>query len=337
MKKHLTGFRDRYLDLLLNFLWREWSAIGVSGYGERKDNWVIDPEALLLFSCTIARHEARLFDEIINWLSKNGHYINILRLKTILNRENFSSRKILAPLAEHIAEKNYIKWKRLIESAETPDTKEPLFFFKNGTYMEGFGNKYDDIFYKYGFIRGKVEIRHHTQQIKTAFLPGILLKLRAFFGRTARCEIVAYLLTHESGHPSNIAREVYYAQKTVQDILVEMEQSGFVFVRPVGKEKHYWIKKEKWQELFMLEIGHLKWINWPQIFIALEKIWLKINEPEFLNLTPLLQSSELRQIMHELRPKIESAGFAASLSDDSIYPGESYTGIFLDDMEKILG
>ena len=336
MKNQLKEFRDSYLDLLLNFLWRQWSSLGVPGYGERQDNRIIDPEALLLFSCTLARYEARLFDEIINWLYQNGLMINILRLRTIQKRENFNAEKILASLAEHMAEKNYTKWKRLIENAELPDKKEPLFFFKNGTPMEGFGNKYDEIFYKHGFIRGKIEIRKHVQEIKTTSLSAIMLKLRSFFGRTARCEIVAYLLTHESGHPSSIARETYYAQKTVQDILVEMEQSGFIFVRPSGKEKHYWIKKEKWQELFMPEIGHLKWISWPPAFIALEKIWLMVNEPDFLNLSPLLQSSELRQLMHELKPKIESAGFFANLSDDQQYIGEEYIDIFMKDIKSIL-
>jgi hypothetical protein len=50
----------------------------------------------------------------------------------------------------------------------------------------------------------------------------------------------------------------------------------------------------------------------------------------------LMQSSELRQLMGEIRPKIETAGFGALLSDEKQYLGESYTDVFLGDIEKIL-
>jgi len=40
--------------------------------------------------------------------------------------------------------------------------------------------------------------------------------------------------------------------------------------------------------------------------------------------------------MGEIRPKIETAGFGALLSDEKQYLGESYTDVFLGDIEKIL-
>ena len=62
-----TSFREFYLNELLTFLWKQWSVLGVAG-GTRaeKMDWIIDPEALLVFSLEISRYEPRLFDEILN-------------------------------------------------------------------------------------------------------------------------------------------------------------------------------------------------------------------------------------------------------------------------------
>ena len=61
----LSEFNKTVLEKLLDLLWRQWSAIGVSGYGGSEESKVIDPEALLLLTLTVARHDARLFDEVV--------------------------------------------------------------------------------------------------------------------------------------------------------------------------------------------------------------------------------------------------------------------------------
>jgi predicted transcriptional regulator len=337
MEQSLISFRNRFREQLSSFLWRQWHALGVAGYEGALDDWYIDPEALLLFSLTISRSEARLFDEIMDWLAANGNFINIQRLKTILSKEHFSSGKVLIPVAEIMSnDGKLLKWKGLIKSGgmEEP-AQESLFFSADGLPVQMFGSP-DKVFYKHGFERGEFKLRGHTQQVRNIRNTGVLFKLRALFGINVRCEIILYLLTHESAHPSKIAHEAYYAQKTVQDILVDMVKSGLVFMRPYGKEKHYWLKADKWFEFLNIEKTGLKWTNWPSLFGALEKIWLKLNDDKLINMDALMQSSELRQLMGEIRPKIETAGFGALLSDEKQYLGESYTDVFLGDIEKIL-
>ena len=84
MNQSLKIFKAEYQNHLLNFLWRQWSSLGVAGQSRGDDVWIIDPEALLLFTFTLGRHEPRLFDEVLDWLQANGRFINILRLKRIL-------------------------------------------------------------------------------------------------------------------------------------------------------------------------------------------------------------------------------------------------------------
>ena len=87
MNQPLKTFKQEYQNLLLNFLWRQWSALGVAGQAGGEDVRIIDPEALLLFTCTLGRHEPRLFDEVLDWLRENGRFINVMRLKRILQSD----------------------------------------------------------------------------------------------------------------------------------------------------------------------------------------------------------------------------------------------------------
>jgi hypothetical protein len=50
---------------------------------------------------------------------------------------------------------------------------------------------------------------------------------------------------------------------------------------------------------------------------------LRLQDEKLLGLEPLLQASELRQLMKKVRPFLQSAGFDRELSDDRQYLGES--------------
>jgi len=67
MEISLTDTKHKLTEQMLQFLWRQWSALGVAGEPEIVDHWVIDPEALLLVSSEFARYDSRLFDEILDW------------------------------------------------------------------------------------------------------------------------------------------------------------------------------------------------------------------------------------------------------------------------------
>jgi DNA-binding MarR family transcriptional regulator len=336
MNQSLNEFRTLYLDKLLSFLWRQWFALGVAGYGDTEDNRVIDPEALLLFTFSIGRYDARLFDEVLDWLNTNGDFINIQRLKMIIRQEQFIGQSILPAVAELISQRhNTLKWKGLIENTKQINSKESLFFLKDGKPMEQYGAP-EPIFSKHGFNRGEIELKGKTQPVRTMHTTGLLFKLRALFGINARSEIILYLVTHDAAHPSLIAREIYYSQKTVQDTLVDMVKSGLILIRPVGREKQYRLKTEDWVNFLGYKGERLQWVNWALLLKALEEIWLKLNQKELTGLNPIAQSSELRVLMQSVRAKIESAGFAGALSDDKLYLGESYTGIFLADIKNLL-
>jgi hypothetical protein len=227
-----------------------------------------------------------------------------------------------------------LKWKSLAESAERGKASEMLFFAKSGRAFPLLG-KEDPNFARYGYKRGPIRSRHQTQAFRATEQANLMLQLRALFGINVRCEIIVYLLTHEAAHPSRIARDAYYYGRAVQNTLVDRAHPGVINLRMAGREKHYWLKPDGWATLLNRREPFPRWITWPLLFSALERIWLKLNDPKLLKANPLLQSSEVRHPMIEVRPLIERAEYDRALSDDRQYVGKGYLPMFMLNIEKL--
>ena len=129
MNPSLKKFKGEYLTLLLDFLWRQWSALGVAGQARANDDWIVDPEALLLLTCTVGRHDPRLFDEMLDWLQANGWLINVMRLKRILRAEKFAGQPVLAAMAGLLAKGTEApKWKQLAALPTPPRCQRDIVF-----------------------------------------------------------------------------------------------------------------------------------------------------------------------------------------------------------------
>ncbi len=89
MSISLGEFKSAVLENLLELLWRQWSALGVSGSSRTQEKSVVDPEALLLLTLTVARYDVRLFDEVLEWVDVNGVFLNVHRLKNLLKQYDF--------------------------------------------------------------------------------------------------------------------------------------------------------------------------------------------------------------------------------------------------------
>ena len=337
MSTLLSDSRSQFQELLLSFLWRQWSALGVAGHAQSKDDRVIDPEALLLFTCSIGRRDPRLFDEVVDWLHVNGSFLNILRLKTILKQERFPVGRVLGAIAGLLNRgTEALKWRSLAAASAHGLNPEALFYFQDGKAMEPLGQP-DAHFGSYGLLRGPLKLRGYSRKFRPTLPTSLILQLRALVGPSARSEIIAYLLTHERAHASEIARATYYQQKTVFDTLAIMHASGVVQYQSVGREKHYWLKPEPWRALLNHEGPTPVWVTWAPLFSALDQIWTALNDERLLKHTDLLfVSSELRQLMEQVRPSIERAGFAKALSDPRQYLGESFAAAFLADLTRLL-
>ena len=298
MQNQLTDFRQELLGRLLDTVWRQWTTAGVSGRGEPWTGSVIDPEALLLFSCTIGRYDARLFDAVQEWLRANGQFINVQRLKRILKEESFAGEPVLTAMtAAASTSVNRAKWAQI--TANPPgagNEPEPLFYLESGEPLPVVRD-HDSHFAEYGFIRDQFEERGIAEPFRPEFPGNLLLRLRALLGVNARCEVFEYLLVNGVGSPRAIASDCYYYPATISKTMGEMGRSGFLVSRAQGRRRLYSLTPDTWGGLFLNEGTRLTWVVWPRLFSALEQIWRFLDDHDLADRSPLEQASSLRRLL----------------------------------------
>lgn len=219
------GFNSQLTNALLDWLWHSWVSLGVSGQGvEVSHNHVIDPEALLLASSRWARYDARLFDEILDWLCQYGHLIHLQRLQN-LQRSRLGDSRVLSVIADVLVEHSpHAKWKALIATPDVLPATEPLFLsLEEKTASWG---RAEPLFARHGFRRGRFELRHLSQPPDPRRAANLWLKLRALFGVSARAEILLHLLTAGPATATEIARLSGYTTRSILLPLREMALSG---------------------------------------------------------------------------------------------------------------
>lgn len=338
MQNLLTDFRTEFLDRLLDILWRQWTALGVSGRGQTWTGATIDPDALLLLSCTIARYDARLFDAVLEWLRINGRFISVQRIKRMLKDEIFAGEPVLrAVAAVTTTSENEAKWARITRAGtQAQRKKEALFFLKNGARLPVV-HEPEPIFAKYGFLRDRFEERDVAEPFRPEPLENLLLRLRALLGVNARCEIFQFLLLNERGSPRAMAKDCYYYPATISKALAEMSQSGFVVSRTEGRHRYYKLRPETWRDLFLGKEVKTSWVVWARLFSALEQVWLFLDQRDLASQSALAQASSLRRILkRSVVSQLDRSGSVLMFGDDSTHSGEALIPFFVAQMRTIL-
>ena len=344
MPTPLKRFREEYRETLLSFLWREWTALGVAGTGTTPPRHVSDPEALLLFTCTLGRHDQRLFDEVMDWLLKSGRFINIQRLRNILAKEDFRGGSVLCAVADWLTTQGASpKWKLLAKRPETDDprrhatnkgikpakvpssqgrdyrvredpevavnyqlsTVNSLFFLPDGRPIPP-SKKQDPLFLQHGLQRNPLLPRGYAMPFPADAPAARLLKLRALFGINARCEILDYLARNGTGHPREIARELYYSQKSVHDILTDLACSGVVHSSKGPRERIFRLIPGS-VPLLDRDTNASGWHNWPVMLSAAERVWHLVDELCAADLESSVVESEIVLTMAPILERLSRA------------------------------
>ncbi len=297
METSSINFKKQFDELLIRFLWRQWSALGIAGHAAADDPWMIDPEALLLFSTVVARNDPRFFDEILDWLQQNGSWINLQRLTRLQKEYQPGDSSIMAAIASHLSRNSaHAKWKIFLHqggSDATPAPARPLF---PGIPLLGTP---DEDFLRLGWQRGPIRLRGLSQPPSPNQPATFLIKLRALFGRQSRAEVIAWLLAHESGHPAEIARQLGYFRRSIQLVLNELASSGHVDVVRSSREKHFAIRHDEWRFLLTWKSdGHFpKWIHWGSLFRMLRGLHELLEQPGFETMSQDLRIIEINRVL----------------------------------------
>ncbi len=238
----IADIRESLCDRVLDLVWRQWSAIGVAGTNE-VSRTIVDPEALLVVSMTLGRRDARLFDEVLDWLVKNADLLDLARLQRIARQASSEEQRLLTAAARFVAEHGGEgRLSRLLESLDSsyggPHPGAEGLFFSAGEAGEGWTER-DEVFAAAGFLRSRVQLRGMSGRPRSTNPACLRFQTRALVGQGAKAEVLTYLLTHDWTHGRLIAERSAYGQAPVAAYLSSLQEAGLVDRRDEGKKALY--------------------------------------------------------------------------------------------------
>jgi len=333
----LSEFNEDLHKRVLDLIWQQWAALGVHGYGASWEGSPVDPDALLLFSCTVARQDARLFDAMTEWMEHNGRYVGVTRVRRMLGSGAFSGEQVFHAVVQTTADSESApKWKRLASRFEREPGEAPLLYFPGGKPLPLVGEP-DSRFLKWGLVRDRYESRGVAGTFDPRNPAAILLRLRALLGVNARCEILLYLMLNPSGTPRAMARACGYEPATVVKAMREMADSGLLGVSKDGRHTVYRLEAGGWCSLLIGTDVALSWISWSQLFGALERIMAVLDHAVRTEESELAQASMLRRVFEQgVIEVLEKAGLEWSFGDFRARTGAELVPYAISKLELLL-
>ena len=323
----LTEFKERFTHGFLEVQWKHWSALGVASHVEPEERWLIDIEALTLTTLIAGFQDTRLLNASIEWLVRNGDWLNLQRLKRIARRfteplPKLSPRidALLDPQVFILLGNTLKRFGQKVWTEKGPGTRE---FGKTSV------TRYEDFFTKF-------QMRNIVTDVVPQRPSLLQLTLRGILGIDARVEVLIYLLSKQSGNSNAIAKEVFYDQKSVYRILEKWHKVGFLAKDKGPKIVTFTLEKRaEWLDLLNLR-KMPAYLNWVQVFHFLSQI-LKALSVSPWSEDEYMLSSLFRDLLDEAKHMRKY--LHVSVPEPNQYPGSRYLVPFataiLDILERL--
>ena len=297
-------FKSDLLDSILELLWRQWTQLGVAGAVNSKDDLVLDPEALLIFSAHFARYDQRLYDLVIDWLQCNGESINLPRLKALLKHFDHADRKSLGFIAASVKSK---KWQPLAKSLLPKDSGVETMFFGNE-----FVPKPDETALRYGLKRNQYVQSNKVMPFALTGNASLLLRLRGAFGMSARAEAILTMLNKEFCRIQDVADAGGFSWKSASDVLDELCTSGIAVTLDKSKRGRTYFLKDSNTMHKLFEIETVKFPDWLTIFEMLSVVWHCISNPRLAEVSERTAVGELqREFVEKVNDRLQNCGISS--------------------------
>ena len=195
-------------EALLALAWSLWTELGVAGVARHHGTWAVDPEALLIFTATLAERDPRLRDESLDAALQLAPYLSMGRMKALLA---MADPRTVDAFADYAATFNAAAR----GEARFPQTQaaEPLPFRRTGKSKLG------------------------TFQAPSQ----VFLRLRALFGVGARADALVVILglPHPGWFAADLAARTGLAKRVASTVLQDLARGGLLEVAAVGNRLRY--------------------------------------------------------------------------------------------------
>ncbi len=247
MSVSLKEFKKKTRDKLLEIHWKQWSALNVASHVPAENYWIIDLEALIISTLVIGLLDKRLLSACIEWLIKNGEWVNFARLKRICKAFIIPLPNMKGSLLNQDLLKLMVDCIRKFTpiSMKFPDLDESE----------------EKVLKEYGKVFGAFRIRDVAKKLEFLKHPSLLqLLLRGYFGVDAQVEVFIYLFFNDSGNSNAIAKNIFHNQRNIYTILERWKRAEVV--RKVNRD-YSLNKKKEWLRVLGLKkkFGYLNWVN----------------------------------------------------------------------------
>lgn len=302
----------RLTDAALELAWAQWSAIGLAGARSSRRT-IVDPEALVLATLSIGRSDARLFDEMLDWVATNAQLLDMARLRRLGKRATPDQHRLLGVVAEVAVDRGaksdfrQIAWAGVLaREAQGKYGREPL-FRSQGADAAPWANT-DERFAQAGFERSSPELRGMSRAPDAAQPPCLRFRARALAGPGARAEVLTYLWTHEWAHGRLIAERAAYNQAPVAEYLSSLADAGLAERRSDGRRTLYRFA-EGLRAVAAPAPAYVDWVSvWPALIALLDAL-----RPG--GLSEDAEWVRLAEVLGAQRDALESEGADADVGD----------------------
>ena len=300
----MSKFKQELLDAVLELLWKQWTQLGIAGQINTSDNFVLDPEALLIFSAHFARFDQRLYDLIIDWLQCNGESINLPRLKALLKHFGDADRNSLGFITASV---NLKKWNVFAKTLLPEDIETEPLFFEND-----FVSTPDKKALHYGFKRNRYVQSNKVMPFSNNSNASLLLRLRGAFGMSARAEAILTMLNKEFCRIQDVADAGGFSWKAASDVLDELCTSGVAVTLDKNKRGRTYFLKDVSTMRSLFGVDTVKFPDWLTIFEMLSTVWKCISNPRLAEVSEKTAAGELqREFVQKINDRLQNCGIAS--------------------------
>jgi hypothetical protein len=296
-------------DRLVAFAWDEWGQMGLFATPHRHSPWAQDPEALIVFTLEVARADARLFDELMDWMLVNQSLLSVRRLRAMCIDE--TDRALVAAALGWLARQRPRARLGNREPAVDTTTLKPL--FRSG----GPVRKVDEDFAGAGWLRPPLSPSHKSRPPDPMTPINLAFRLRQILGVGVRAEAIRVLLTTDAPwvNAQTLARSTGYAKRNVHEALASLSKAGVVSAFTVNGEQRYKAGRPPWAALLGSPPDELPSDrSWPQLLGVLRRILRWSSRPELTSMSDYLLASSARDLLEGIRPDLSFAGIPADFT-----------------------